>query len=88
MCALRERMHAVYLVLSDSLGRILTTSSNTVIQRQRIYQADPRPVYQRLPRSGLYFGIFQIIFWTGMAGISVGTYNMIAVCTSPWDQLC
>ncbi|WFD21477.1 hypothetical protein MEQU1_000129 [Malassezia equina] len=55
----------------------LVYKHNTIPQRQRIYQADPRPVYQRLPRSGLYFGVFQVIFWTGIAGISAGTYNMI-----------
>ena len=37
-------------------------------------------MYQRLPGSKLYFGIFQVFFWTGIAGISVGTYNMIMVC--------
>ncbi|SHO76412.1 Hypothetical protein MSYG_0750 [Malassezia sympodialis ATCC 42132] len=56
----------------------LVYKHNTVPQRQRIFQADPRPVYQRLPRSGLYFGVFQVIFWTGMAGITVGAYNLIA----------
>ncbi len=29
---------------------------NTILERQKIYQADPRPVYQRVPRSRLYMG--------------------------------
>lgn len=52
---------------------------NTILPRQRIYQADHRPVYMRLPGSKLYYGIFLGFFWTGIAGITVGTYNMAVV---------
>jgi hypothetical protein len=34
----------------------LVNRPNTIAQRQRLYQADARPVYQRLPRSRLYMG--------------------------------
>ena len=60
--------------------RILTRTSNNLLQRQRLLQADPRPVYQRMPRSGLYMGIFQFVFWTGLLGTSIGFYNMAVVC--------
>ncbi|EDP44693.1 hypothetical protein MGL_1175 [Malassezia globosa CBS 7966] len=53
--------------------------NNNILQRQRIYQSDLRPVYQRLPRSGLYMGIFQIFFWAGIGGITVGAFNMITL---------
>lgn len=39
-----------------SLTSNLSHCSNTVPQRQRIYQSDSRPVFQRLPRSRLYLG--------------------------------
>ncbi|WFD46192.1 hypothetical protein GLX27_000824 [Malassezia furfur] len=50
---------------------------NTVPERQRIYQADPRPVYLRAPASKLMYGIFLGFFWTGIAGITIGTFNQI-----------
>jgi len=33
-----------------------------------------------MPRSGLYMGIFQFVFWTGLLGTSIGFYNMAMVC--------
>ena len=48
-------------------------------ERQRIYQADPRPVYLRAPASKLMYGIFLGFFWTGIAGITIGTFNQIRV---------
>lgn len=36
-------------------------------------------MYQRLPGSKLYFGAFQVVFWVGIAGITLGSYNMITV---------
>lgn len=61
-------------------GQRLTSTSTNLIQRQRQYQMDPRPVYQRLPRSGLYMTVFQIVFWTGTLGVAAGYYNMATVC--------
>ncbi|KDN44886.1 hypothetical protein K437DRAFT_212674, partial [Tilletiaria anomala UBC 951] len=49
---------------------------NTVPARQRAYQADPRPVFQRLPRSKLYMGIYMTIFTVGMYGTFGGFWNM------------
>ncbi|PWN90244.1 hypothetical protein FA10DRAFT_285957 [Acaromyces ingoldii] len=54
----------------------LVNRANTVPQRQRIYQADTRPVYQRLPRSRLYMGLFMSLFTVGMVGTVGGFYNM------------
>lgn len=70
--------------------RVLTHTSNNILQRQRLLQADPRPVYQRMPRSGLYMGIFQFVFWTGVLGTTIGFYNMAVVCIgfrAPWGPL-
>ena len=58
------------------MTRILTFRNN-VEKHQRIYQADLRPVYQRLPGSKLYFGAFLTVFTVGMIGITGGAYNMI-----------
>ncbi|PWN50084.1 hypothetical protein IE53DRAFT_380043 [Violaceomyces palustris] len=49
---------------------------NTVPQRQRALQADTRPVYQRMPRSRLYMGLFMTLFGVGIYGTTVGFYNM------------
>ncbi|EST06251.1 hypothetical protein PSEUBRA_004137 [Kalmanozyma brasiliensis GHG001] len=54
----------------------LVYRKNTVPQRQRALQADPRPVFQRLPRSKLYMGLFMTLFGVGMYGTTVGFYNM------------
>ncbi len=48
-------------------------------ERQRALQADPRPVFQRLPRSRLYMGLFMTLFGVGMYGTTVGFYNMAVV---------
>ncbi|CEH14875.1 hypothetical protein CBOM_02690 [Ceraceosorus bombacis] len=53
----------------------LVNRPNTVPQRQRLYQADPRPVYQRLPRSRLYMGVFLTLFSAGIWGTVGGIYN-------------
>lgn len=52
-------------------------------ERQRALQADPRPVFQRLPRSRLYMGVFMTLFGIGMYGTTVGFYNMAVVSTAP-----
>ncbi|WFD29744.1 hypothetical protein MSPP1_000755 [Malassezia sp. CBS 17886] len=49
---------------------------NTILQRQRILQNDTRPVYLRARGSKALYGTFLAIFWTGVAGVSVGCYNM------------
>ncbi|PWN99198.1 hypothetical protein FA09DRAFT_306773 [Tilletiopsis washingtonensis] len=53
----------------------LVNRPNTIAQRQRLYQADARPVYQRLPRSRLYMGLFMGLFTVGMYGTLGGLYN-------------
>ncbi|PWN18757.1 hypothetical protein BCV69DRAFT_284741 [Microstroma glucosiphilum] len=53
----------------------LVNRSNTIVQRQRIYQADTRPVYQRLPRSGMYMKVYMAFFTVGMIGITGGLIN-------------
>ncbi|WFD36773.1 hypothetical protein MCUN1_003660 [Malassezia cuniculi] len=55
----------------------LVYAKNNIEKHQRIYQADIRPVYQRLPGSKLYFGAFLTVFTVGMIGITGGAYNMI-----------
>ncbi|ETS61003.1 hypothetical protein PaG_04937 [Moesziomyces aphidis] len=57
----------------------LVYRKNTVPERQRALQADPRPVFQRLPRSRLYMGLFMTLFGVGMYGTTVGFYNMAVV---------
>ena len=52
-------------------------------ERQRALQADPRPVFQRLPRSKLYMGLFMTLFGVGMYGTTVGFYNMAVVSFLP-----
>lgn len=55
----------------------ILTCRNNVLKYQRIYQADPRPVYQRLPGSKLYFGTFVTLFTVGIVGVAGGAYNAI-----------
>lgn len=57
----------------------IVVNRNTVPERQRALQADPRPVFQRLPRSRLYMGLFMTLFGVGMYGTTVGFYNMAVV---------
>lgn len=52
---------------------------NNVPQLQKAYQADPRPVFQRGPRSKLYFGLYLTLFGVGMYGTTLGFYNMAVV---------
>ncbi|KAN0060640.1 hypothetical protein ACQY0O_007298 [Thecaphora frezii] len=54
----------------------LVYRKNHVPERQRALQADPRPVYQRLPRARLYMGVFMTLFGIGMYGTFAGYYNM------------
>ncbi|EPQ30258.1 uncharacterized protein PFL1_02374 [Pseudozyma flocculosa PF-1] len=54
----------------------LVYRKNTVPERQRALQADTRPVYQRLPRSRLYMGVYMALFGIGMYGSFAGFYNM------------
>lgn len=42
-------------------------------------QADTRNVYQRMPRSRMYMGVFVTLFSVGMYGTVVGIYNMALV---------
>ncbi|CAO1614058.1 unnamed protein product [Parajaminaea phylloscopi] len=53
----------------------LVNRPNTILQRQRIYQSDPRPVYQRLPRSRMYMTIYMGLFTVGMVGTFGGLVN-------------
>lgn len=72
------RVHAAVTSSTD-------TARNLVPQHQRVYQADPRPVYQRVPRSKTYFNAFMLVFCTGIFGISLGGLNMIRVSTGGSD---
>lgn len=68
------------------LGRVTNhrfSYRNDILRRQRIYQADPRPVYLRLPGAKLYYGAFLGVFWTGIFGITLGTFYQITVCFHP-----
>ncbi|PWN29187.1 hypothetical protein BDZ90DRAFT_278566 [Jaminaea rosea] len=53
----------------------LVKKENTILQRQRIYQADTRPVYQRLPRSRMYMTVYMAFFTLGMIGTTGGLIN-------------
>lgn len=45
------------------------------MQRQKLYQSDLRPVYQRGPRSGFYMKAYLAIFAVGMVGTAHGLWN-------------
>lgn len=55
----------------------ILTCRNNVQKYQRIYQADTRPVFLRLPGSKLYFGTFLTLFTVGIVGVAGGTFNAI-----------
>ena len=62
---------------------------NTVPERQAAFQADARPVFQRLPRSRLYMGVYLAIFGVGMYGTIGGFWNMAHVsCTGSTEPGC
>ncbi|CAO1636607.1 unnamed protein product [Sympodiomycopsis kandeliae] len=53
----------------------LVNRPNTIVQRQKLYQADTRPVYQRLPRSGMYMKVYMALFVVGGLGTASGLWN-------------
>ncbi|KDE04981.1 hypothetical protein MVLG_04629 [Microbotryum lychnidis-dioicae p1A1 Lamole] len=55
----------------------LVNRPNTIHARQAALQADPRPVYQKMPRARLYMGAFLTLFTIGTVGIARGTFNMM-----------
>ncbi|POY71215.1 hypothetical protein BMF94_5527 [Rhodotorula taiwanensis] len=49
---------------------------NTIKQRQAQFQADPRHVFQKVPRARLYMIGFMSLFTVGTVGIAHGAYRM------------
>lgn len=50
---------------------------NRVVERQKVYQLDTRPVYLRLPRSRLYVGVFGALFTVGMVSTTYGIVHLV-----------
>ncbi|KAN0126734.1 hypothetical protein V8E52_000374 [Russula decolorans] len=55
----------------------LTYRKNIVPERQRVYQNSHKPIYYRLPRSGLYLGLYKTGFTLGVAGIFYSAYSLV-----------
>ncbi|KAM0793715.1 hypothetical protein ACM66B_001140 [Microbotryomycetes sp. NB124-2] len=54
----------------------LVNRPNTIHAQQAKLQADARPVFQRLPRSRLYLGVFLSLFTVGTVGTLHGVSLM------------
>ncbi|EAU84198.1 hypothetical protein CC1G_08128 [Coprinopsis cinerea okayama7 len=50
---------------------------NNVLEKQKRYQNDTRPLPLRGPRAKLYVGVYAVLFTAGMIGTTVGSWNMI-----------
>ncbi|KIK53265.1 hypothetical protein GYMLUDRAFT_265106 [Collybiopsis luxurians FD-317 M1] len=48
-----------------------------IIETQRAYQADPRPVHLKAPRRALYLRLFGVGFTAGALGTVFGIYSLI-----------
>ncbi|KAG6868126.1 hypothetical protein C0993_007330 [Termitomyces sp. T159_Od127] len=55
----------------------LYNKPNRIIEKQRLYQNDPRKIMYRLPRSGLYLGIYGALFTASSIGTVYGIYSLI-----------
>ena len=64
----------------------LVNRPNTILQRQRMYQADTRPVYQRGPRSGMYMKAYMTLFTFGMVATAAGLVNAARVSWHHWEE--
>ncbi|KAM0752969.1 hypothetical protein T439DRAFT_323584 [Meredithblackwellia eburnea MCA 4105] len=49
---------------------------NTILQQQKVMQADPRAVYLKTPRAKLYMGLYLAVFTVGVVGSLHGAYKM------------
>ncbi|KAH9965815.1 hypothetical protein BC827DRAFT_1180020 [Russula dissimulans] len=54
----------------------LTYKKNLVPERQKEYQHSHKPVYYRLPRSRLYYGVYKVGFTLGVLGITYSAYSL------------
>ncbi|KAE9407288.1 hypothetical protein BT96DRAFT_914861 [Gymnopus androsaceus JB14] len=50
---------------------------NNMIERQKAYQADPRPVHLKAPRRVLYLRLFGVGFTAGALGTVYGISQLI-----------
>ncbi|ESK89367.1 hypothetical protein Moror_16210 [Moniliophthora roreri MCA 2997] len=48
-----------------------------IIERQKRYQNDPRPLHRRAPRRILYIRLFSVGFTAGALGTVYGLYQLI-----------
>ncbi|KAG6812098.1 hypothetical protein H0H92_004398 [Tricholoma furcatifolium] len=55
----------------------LYNKPNTVLEKQRAYQNDPRKIMYRLPRSGLYLTAYGAIFAASSVGTLYGIYALV-----------
>ncbi|TFK25975.1 hypothetical protein FA15DRAFT_703269 [Coprinopsis marcescibilis] len=50
---------------------------NHVLEKQKMYQNDHRPIPLRGPRGKLYVGVFGVLFTVGMVSTTMGTWQLI-----------
>ncbi|ORY90254.1 hypothetical protein BCR35DRAFT_328886 [Leucosporidium creatinivorum] len=55
----------------------LVNRPNTIHAQQTKFQADPRAVYQKVPRARLYMGLFMGLFTVGTIGTLHGVTLMM-----------
>ncbi|KAF8272109.1 hypothetical protein EI94DRAFT_1719011 [Lactarius quietus] len=55
----------------------LVHKKNLVPERQKLYQHSHKPIYYRLPRSGLYMGLYKVGFTFGVCGIAYSAYSLV-----------
>ncbi|EDR12701.1 uncharacterized protein LACBIDRAFT_311423 [Laccaria bicolor S238N-H82] len=49
---------------------------NHVLEKQKMYQNNTKPIMLRGPRSNLYVGTFGVLFGVGMLGTLYGAYSL------------
>ncbi|KAG5648748.1 hypothetical protein DXG03_000095 [Asterophora parasitica] len=55
----------------------LYNKPNTILERQKAFQNDPRKIMYRLPRSQLYLGTYAALFTVGMVGTTYGIWSLV-----------
>ncbi|KJA29663.1 hypothetical protein HYPSUDRAFT_31627 [Hypholoma sublateritium FD-334 SS-4] len=50
---------------------------NHVLEKQKAYQNNTKPIMLRGPRAGLYVGVFGALFTVGMLSTTYGMFNLI-----------
>ncbi|KAF9266205.1 hypothetical protein L218DRAFT_996967 [Marasmius fiardii PR-910] len=48
-----------------------------IIEKQKRYQNDPRPLHWRAPRRGIYLRLFGVAWAAGAVGTVAGLYTLV-----------